>query len=65
MSWHNICFPHVQCTLVIVDNKFDTEYLSGQLLTMFIRIKSGNLGHHVNSDSDLVCFIFLLLEQKN
>ena len=22
------------------------------------RVKSGNVGHHVNLDSDLVCFIF-------
>ena len=29
------------------------------------RVKSGNLGHQVNSDSDLVCFIFQLLECKN
>ena len=26
------------------------------------RVKSGNFGHQVNSDSDLVCFIFKLLE---
>ena len=26
------------------------------------RVKSGNFGHQVNSDSDLVCFIFQLLE---
>ena len=26
------------------------------------RVKSGNFGHQINSDSDLVCFIFQLLE---
>ena len=26
------------------------------------RLKSGNFGHQVNSDSDLFCFIFLLFE---
>ena len=26
------------------------------------RVKSGNFGHQVNSDSDLVCFIFYFLE---
>ena len=27
-------------------------------------VKSDNFGHQVNSDSDLVCFIFYLLELK-
>ena len=31
---------------------------------MISRVKSGNFGHQVNSDSDLVCFLFQLLEQK-
>ena len=31
-------------------------------LECWVRVKSGNFGHQVNSDGDLVCFILKLLE---
>ena len=31
---------------------------SGSQRGKCVRVKSGNFGHQVNSDSDLVCFIF-------
>ena len=36
--------------------KLSTVY--PMLLHQCIRVKSGNFGHQVNSDSDFVCFIF-------
>ena len=42
------------------EKQFPIRRLSklGECLAKAYKVKSGNVGHQVNSDSDLVCFIF-------
>ena len=57
-SHQNIKPVLIQSRRNILSGSNDLQWLPYQLSTLAGRIKSGNVGHQVNSDSDHVCFIF-------